>query len=550
MAVEVNKIDSNFTNLRVAEEESLGVLPGSPIWYDMEPNSYADFGGELALVARNPISALRQRRKGVITDLDASGGFNQDLTYTNLSHFWPGLFLADYTEKGSANGTDNTVSFATGTTIQVDGEDLSGVADGFAVGDIVFISGADSDSNNGIHIVTGVSFSTDTTITFAGSTFTTESFSADTKIQVVGYRMDADDASITKNSGELPVLNKTTGGRTFLEMNLRNGEFIYIGGDAAANQFPTNPSNNGFARIAEFTATTLTFDKTSGGADGITEMVAESLSGGEEVDIFFGRTVANVSADDPDFDLKTWQVERSLGEPNPIGAPGVIQTEVLKGALVNEVALNISQADKITTDWTLIATDNEQRDGVTPGELRLSTTTGSIANIEEATAYNTSSDFSRIRLAEVRPTDGEANRAAPSPLFAYATEITLNASNNASPNKAVGVLGAFDVTAGTFELGGTITAYFADVAAVKAVRNNADVTVDIAIVKDFGIGNASRKSGIVIDVPLIALGDGRLNVSQDEAITLPLDTQAAIYDDFGHTVIVHEFDYLPDSADS
>jgi hypothetical protein len=135
-------------------------------------------------------------------------------------------------------------------------------------------------------------------------------------------------------------------------------------------------------------------------------------------------------------------------------------------------------------------------------------------------------------------------------LFTYVTELTLNVNNNASPNKAVGTLGAFDVTLGTFEVSGSITAYFADVASVSAIRNNADVTLDVAIVNDFSTGATARKTGIVWDIPLIALGDGRLEVTQDEAVTLPLDTQAAEYETFGHTMMMVEFDYLPDAADT
>ena len=124
-------------------------------------------------------------------------------------------------------------------------------------------------------------------------------------------------------------------------------------------------------------------------------------------------------------------------------------------------------------------------------------------------------------------------------MFAYATELSISINNNVTPTKAVGVLGAIDASIGTFEVGGNITAYFADVDAMKAVRNNADVTLDVVMIKE---GKA-----VVIDIPLMALGNGRLSVEQDQAITIPLEIQAA-QSSFGHTLMWQFFSDLPKAA--
>ena len=65
----LQKIDSNVTGLRFAEEVSIGVLaqeeaaPSNTDWTPLEPNTYADFGGQISTVARNPINPSRQRRR-------------------------------------------------------------------------------------------------------------------------------------------------------------------------------------------------------------------------------------------------------------------------------------------------------------------------------------------------------------------------------------------------------------------------------------------------------------------------------------------------------
>lgn len=542
---QVRKIDSNVTGLRIAEETSIATLPSPADFSDLEPNTYTDYGGNLTLVARNPINAGRQRKKGVITDLDATGGFNQDLTFTNFHRLWPGVFMSTRLE---------LPVFDDAITVDDANDEIEGynIESLFPIGSLVLLSGFDTSANNGLTVVDAHDYDA----IEVAKNLAADTAPSSAKVELVGIQLGTSELNVVAATGSSgPRLSRVSGSIDFTQFpQLRFGAFIFIGGDDAAARF-TGAFNNGFARIRSVGADYIELDKTGGGADGVTEMGAETGTG-KTIQIFLCESIKNVSALDADFALRSYTIERSLGRPNPQSAPTQIQSELLKGSVLNTIAINITQADKITFDATFIATDNEQRNGLNPGmnggdERLLSTLApNTVTPFTQAGAYNTSSDFSRIKLSAVP----QFSDAAPSPLFAFVTEITLNVNNNATPNKAVAVLGAFDVSVGTFEVGGSITAYFADVAAVNAVRQNSDITFDIAIVKDFRDNGQSRKAGLVFDVPLIALGNGRLNVVQDQAITLPLQTEAAEGEaeagaTNGHTLMLCEFPYLPNTAD-
>jgi len=503
-----NKIDSNITGLRYAEEVSLRTLPASPIFYPLEPNSYSDFGGQISTIARNPINPSRQRKKGVTTDLDASGGFNQDLTINNTTRLLQGFFFADIRQKKSTqpmNGTAVPITAVTGSSKTFAA--ASGLA-GFLAGQLVLAKGFGVTANNGLKQVGTASTATATVVT---DTLADEAAPpATATLSAVGYQFVSNDVQIVMN-GALVRLQATATNLTTL--GIIPGEWIYVGGDAAATTF-TN--NKGFARVSIVTSTYIEFDKVAWAGAAI------EAGTGKTIRIFFGDVLKNES--DPSLiKRRTYQVERTLG----LDAVGTM-SEYLVGAVPNELTLNIAQADKVSMDLTFVAVDNEQRTG-TQGIK-----SGVRPALDPASAFNTSSDFSRIKLSLVSATD-----PAPVPLFAFATDMTLSINNNVSPNKAIGVLGAFDTSAGTFEVGGSMTAYFADVVAAQAVRNNSDVTVDIIMLK--------KNIAMLWDIPLLSLGDGRLSVEQDQAITLPLETNAA-ESKFNHTLLFQSFSYLPDAA--
>jgi hypothetical protein len=516
---QVNKIDSNVVGLRYCEEDSIGVLPGSPVWNGLEPNSFNDFGGNLTLLARNPINPSRQRKKGVVTDIEAAGGFNNDFIPSYLQDILQGFVFADLRRKG-----EQVVTAVDIDTVNPDEYEVASTS-GFLVGSLVKGAGFSNSANNGVNPVTAVV--ADTSVEVATGALVTEAGAATKSITVVGHQGTAGDIEVNV-TGDYATLTSTT--LDFTTLGLIPGEWIFVGGDTAATRF-FNAVNNGFKRIRSIAANAIVLDKSDAAMVTDDGTIDGAGGTGNTIRLFFGRVLKNES-DGTLVVRRSYQLERTLGAPDDAALTDV-QAEYLEGAVPNELAINIPTADKVTLDLGFIASTHTTVDA---GDLKA----GTRPTLQEQDAYNTSSDFARIKMAVHSETS-----EVPTPLFAFLEDLTITINNNVSPAKAVGVLGGFDVQVGTFAVSGQLTAYFSNVAAIQAVQSNADVTLDFAIAK--------ANSGFVLDLPLIALGDGRANIEQDQAIKLPLSMEAAsaakIDSNLDYTVMMVFFDYLPDASE-
>lgn len=437
MVCKTDSIDSNTTGLRGAMEECPGILPAVPVWEVFEPNTYADTGMNFNLVARQPITDTRERKKGVQVGGDAVAGLNSDLTHTNMRGPLSGFCFADIRTKPSYT--------------QV-----------CAAGDLVLTIDAD------------------------------------------GW----------------PIL--TTTALDFVALGLTPGQWLFVGGDTAVSRF-TTMGNNGFKRVRAVTAKTLQIDKS------YTDMVAEP-GATKEIALYFGQFLRNERK--PLIKHKTIQFERTLGSLDGLDPP---QAQYITGCTFNEFTMNIPTEDIVKCDLAFIGLGQElhtQADGLKPGTR---------PDLVEADAYDTSNDIARMNLQVIE--DGNPN---PDKLFGYVTQAALTINNNATANKAVGVRGAMGVTAGIFQVGGSMTAYFTDVRAMLAIQNNADVTFDMLL----------RKAGgaIVIDMPLIALGGGIPQIALNEPVLLPLTQEAAsgakVDPLLNFTLGFTFFDTLPKLADT
>jgi hypothetical protein len=633
-----NKIDSNQTELRVAVEESIGVLPATPEWIQVDPNEYDDFGGEVTTVARNPINKSRQRKKGVVVDVDAAGGFTVDLTQEN---FQTPKFMEGFLFAATRTHVELSVADVDGT-----GNDYQPASGGGAyfANDLLFAKLFENTANNGVKLVTGTPAAASVTVTDTGLvdengasgiisrvghqfavgtasidvsnplprlvvsgiaqasrvlTFTDQP--ADTETVTIGSTVYTFQTTLTNVAGNVkigatladsiinlknainrnglgtpgtdfatatvahPLVTVTafngttmtataivagtsgnsiattetvvnaswasatlTGGTgvSLLDYDLFEGMWVCVGDDGTDQSF-VETENNGLKRVRNIANTYLEFDKST------LPMVVDAGTG-KTVRVIWGRVVKNENGQDDDHPIvrTSFQLERSLGAPDE-AQPTQIQGEYLTGSIPNEFELTVEQANKVTASLSFMSRSHEVK---TAAEGLKSGTRPVLA---DADAFNSTSHVARVSLAVI-----EEGNEAPTDLFAFIMDMTLTINNNVSANKAIKFLGAFDNTAGTFEVSAELNAYFQSVEAISTVRDNADGTLDIT----FAQGN----QGITLDLPLVSFGNGLADVQQDEAIMIPIETAAAtgaaIDTALDYTLLVQFWDYLPSLA--
>jgi hypothetical protein len=503
-------VDSNQTGLSFAEEQSLKVLPVTPIWYAMEPNSYSDFGATFSQVAREVINATRQRLRGSIVDETAKAGINVDLTQRNLTRLLQGFFFADAIEKPATqpfNGTQIVMTAATAAQFQA----AAGLGI-FLVNHLISVKGFINAANNGLAHITAVAagaLTTDKVLTVEAAP------PAAAQLEAVGIQGAAGDLHIAI-AGVNVTISSTALDFTTLGLNV--GEWVFVGGDAAINNFATAPANNqGYARILSIAAHLLTFDITT-----FTPLLDADVPATQKVQIFFGKVINNAILA-TSVKRRSYQLERTLGNDG-IGT----QSEYLTGAIADQLTFNVPIAAKITTDLTFVGLDNEVRSGATGIKA------GTRVGLPGEPAYNSANDIYLSRIAIV-----DRTVLNPTPLYAYVSDVKLVINNAAVPTKALGVLGGFNVTQGDFVVTGTVTAYFSTIAAIAAVRNNSDCSLQLILSKN--------NSGMIYDIPLLALGGGLNKVVKDKPIEVAI-TQDAAKNVAGYTMMAIFFEYLPTVA--
>jgi hypothetical protein len=509
----MGRVFTNSLALASAREATPGVLPGSPRWQGIEPNTISKFGTTISKVARSPISRTRQRRKGVTTDADSSVEFAADLTLAHLRDYIEGFCFSrlvgpDVYVPTGVTSTGYTVPALSAAQA---GRLLYGAS---AAKTLVFARGWTTAANNGLKPINVAHSTSGTEIKVTGLTAEALGTHNDGEVAIAGVRGAAGDLQIDSGGNLIStVLDFTTLGLTV-------GQSVHIGGIDILNRF-FHVENYGFARIAAIAAHKLTFGKRSNAylTDDGTDTGAAGA--GVSVDILFGQYVRTVPVDHADYLQVNYQFE--LTSPN-LGDAGEDQFEYALGNWADTMSFDIPLTNKATITYGFVGLSTTD-----PSPSR-ATNAASSKTPSETAAFSTSADLARLRVQNVDETG----------LTTDFKSLKLTLSNNVAGEKVLGLVGPKYLNAGNVEVDVETEALFTNRLIPKRIRDNATLGLDFAVRNDEG--------GALFDLPSGTLDSG--NRTYPVNATVLISTKFESFEDpvLGHSFSCSLFPALPPNS--
>lgn len=489
------EVQTSNVNMALAREATIGVLPGSPDWTNIEPNDIGRFGKRNTLVQRDPISKDRMERAGVLTDADSALEWDSDFTMSAFLESAEPFCLANLIGPPSFGRTLNLAGAATGYDVDSGGA--------LAQDTIIFARGFATAANNGEKIV-GVG-STAILIVAAG-TVVEASPPAGATVEVAGVRGAIGDLQIDASQNLISTL------LDFTTLSLTVGQIIHIGGVAAANRFATT-ADFGPARIQAIATNEITLENRS-------QVYSADTGAGLLIDILFGRFLRPVATDAVDYNQISFAAE--LESPNLL-AGGLVAYEYARGNIINTIGLQIPLSDKCTMNVAAIGTTTDDPVGVASRE----TNAAAAASPTMTEGLSSSIDVARLRFDNFDTLGfGSCFKS-----------LDIQISNNAAPDKCIGTLGAKSINIGTLNVVMNAEVLFTDDAVITAMNGNLTSNFD------FLVRNAD--GAIAVDIPSMKLGGGDRTFPRNESVRISLENRAFKDPILGYPISFSLFPVLP-----
>jgi hypothetical protein len=332
------KQDANLVGFYKTREAVYGVIPAPTTWQTREANSFDDLGAEYSKTARKVFSPSRQRKKGSTTDMDAGGGWNEDLTQNNMQDDLEDFFFAAR--------RDQTKEINVAAVAATDDYTVASSA-GMVAGHIVLASGFANTENNGVHVLNGI---TDATHVSVAGPLVDEAAEAAQTLEVVGFEFTAGDATIDVVGGKAVLTSAAVDMNDFAVLP---GQWVFLGGDVIDDANSFNLIDPFYARVYSVAqdGSTIEFDKT-------TQPIVADAGAGKTIRIWFGSVIRN--EDDPDNIVRFSNVvERTLGRDDD-----GVQSEYLTGAVANELKWTSPGQGLVNLDMSYVGKSANTRTGL------------------------------------------------------------------------------------------------------------------------------------------------------------------------------------------
>lgn len=458
--------DSNRTKVGMVKEAVFGVTPATPAFKNLRVK-----GSGLSFTPKTKESQeLRADR--MVADLprvanEAGGTLPLEVSWRSLDDLYEYVMQSNWLRtpvrdnNGTASAAITAVAAATGVfTCAAVTNPTSDYSSGatFAVGMLIRTSGFTAAANNGLFRVTTASVSP----TCSPTTTAADAAPVGTaRMKVIGFRGAAADLTATATGLGSTLLDFTT-------LGLSQGQWLKIGGFAAAEQFAITPADNAWVRVnGVITATALPLD---------------NLPAGWGVDAGTAKTITVQYGDV----LKNGTVEQTMSIEQQYQDLLVPEYDVFTGMALDQIALAFKQQDLIEATATFVGANAANSTARTAGATDIAAPTNDV--------INTSSNLGSIT---------ENGVALPS--VSAITAVNLNISNSIRRRPALGQLGSIDIASGTFRAKGDFTMYYgSNVIRSKVLAGTASSFALRTI--DATAPNGSR--AYVLDIPKLKYEDG------------------------------------------
>lgn len=510
----MGRVTTNSINVAYAIQSGLGgVLPGSPLWKNLEPNGIGSFGTTVAKTARDPISKARQRRKGIVTDLDSNVELDVDVTMDHLKDFIEGFCFAraigpDILLPTAVTATDYTVpAISAGTAGRL-------VYNASGPTSLLYARGFVIAGNNGLKLLGAAEATSSTAITVSGLAPETIAATQEVELAIAGVRGAAGDFEIDADGN----LISTT--LDFRVLGLTPGQTIHVGGIDEANRF-FEPDNFGFVRVdvIEQNKLTLSFPDQPFVLDDGTD--TGSGGAGIQIDLLFGQFVRNVDVGATDYIERLYQFE--VTSPG-LGPASETRYEYSIDNMANTLTMELPLNDKATMTLGFVGSDTL----IPTGSRATGADNAKVPN--ETGAFGTSSDIARLRIMDI---DEQG-------LSTDFKSLTLSITNNVEGEKVLAKLGPRYLNAGNFEADVESQMLFTNEEVIERIRCNKTLHID------FALRNAD--GGVHFEIPSLTLGGGDREYPANQSVAINTTAEAYRDETFGVSLAVSFFPALPQTG--